>query len=191
MRSRPSGVTAETARLFVALVPPEPVTLALLAMQPPVQNGVRLTAAEDLHVTLHFLGQQNTGDIAQALRKVRARPASLHLTDRGSFSLGRGRCVLWVGVESAPALRALHSLIGEALVPTGVTLESRPWIPHITIARLGFDVPHAVERDFLRQPPAADVQGFECRSFALFTSETRADGARYRVLESFPLGLPA
>jgi 2'-5' RNA ligase len=58
--------------------------------------------------------------------------------------------------------------------------ESRPWLPHVTVARF---------RERLRlQPPLPELGPFAPSGAAAFLSHLRPSGARYEVIESFSLG---
>ena len=175
-------------RLFVALPVPASVASELKVLQPQSGPGVRLNRPEDLHVTLHFLGNRDTDPVAAALRQVRGTAFTASPGSCGSFALRGGRRVLWIGIEPVMPMLALQAAVGDALRPAGFTPESRDWVPHITLARLAPQVPQAVDRRFLQAQPGTSLRAFECHSFALYASESRPEGARYRVIETYPLG---
>jgi 2'-5' RNA ligase len=174
-------------RLFVALPLPEEVAAALARMEPTAGDAVRPISAVDMHLTLHFLGRAVTDVVRDALRSVTAAEFDVCLGRPGHFSMKGRKQVLWVGVEPTSPLLALHAALGEALGTAGFEPETRPYVPHITVARLGAKAPRRLVRDFEQQPIPAEPVTFKATRFALFASETAAEGARYRVLESFAL----
>lgn len=176
-----------TERLFVALPLPEAVAAALARMEPPAGDAVRRISAADMHLTLHFLGRAETDVVRDALRPVAAAEFDVCLGRPGHFSMNGRKKVLWVGVEPTQPLLALHAMLGEALGSAGFEPETRPYVPHITIARLGPKAPRRLVRGFEQQAKPAESVTFKATRFALFASETAAEGARYRVLESFSL----
>ena len=137
----PADSPGTTQRLFVALSVPASTVAALGALQPQRAPGVRLTDPADMHITLHFLGQQDVGVIVRALSSVHAPSCTLMPSAAGSFSLGGGRHAIWVGIELSPELLAVHAATGNALEASGFEPEPRPWVPHITLARLGPQAP--------------------------------------------------
>jgi len=178
-------LSQHSERLFVAVPVPEAVSGQLVALQPAVGTDVRLSAPPDMHVTLHFLGPMDPAAVAAALDRVRVPAFALAPGPLGSFALPGGRHVLWFGIALSAPLQALHSATAEALATLPFSAETRPWVPHITIARLGPRASAGLVTAFLQQP--APVTGFECRSFALYASDPDAGGPRYRQLASWPL----
>ncbi|HUF72217.1 MAG TPA: RNA 2',3'-cyclic phosphodiesterase [Gammaproteobacteria bacterium] len=174
-------------RLFVALPLPEPVTEALSGIRPSPRDGVRPIGAADMHLTLHFLGHRDVEPVRRALAAVRQPAFALRLGRPGHFSLPGRKTILWVGIEPSDALVGLHRATAEALATLGFTAETRPYRPHVTVARMASRLPETLVDTLeacLAGPESAE---FECSRFALYQSETRPDGARYCVLESFPL----
>lgn len=162
-------------RLFVALWPPPRVQQALQAWQArwrwPV--GAAVVAGERLHVTLHFLGAVPQAQVEPLLDALAAAAAHWHSFD---LRLDRVECWphgLWVlGPDSVPdGLRRLHGQIGDALRSTGLPVETRPFRPHVTLAR------HAAGA--AGPPPPADLR-WRVRGFALVQSERG-----YRTLRRF------
>lgn len=134
----------ELARLFVALWPDDAVRAALHAATaqwrwPPGTAPVR---ADRLHLTLHFLGDVPRERIG-ALRAALAVPvAPCELTLARAAVWRGGVAVLEPASVPAPLVE-LHAAIGAALRALGVPTETRPWRPHVTLARrAGTDAPH-------------------------------------------------
>lgn len=128
---------ASSVRLFIALWPPEAVRREIAAWQSqwqwPPKAGV--VAPERLHVTLHFLGevpQELSRELAYVLEPIRAQPFELHFDRSEMWPHG----VAVARAAHAPIqLRGLHARIGLALAQIGVSLEVRPYRPHVTLAR--------------------------------------------------------
>lgn len=89
------------------------------------------TRPENLHLTLAFIGEtRNISGAASAVAACSARPFDLAV---GSF--GQFRDLLWAGIDENPALKALAESIQAELRKRGFAIESRPFKPHITLAR--------------------------------------------------------
>jgi 2'-5' RNA ligase len=183
-----SDAADPTARLFVALPVPEHIAGALAELRPPPGRAVRPAATADLHVTLHFLGQGDAAAVASVLGTVQADAFSLTFGDLGRFSQRGGRTVLYLDVERSAPLLVLHAAAARALGRLGFAPETRPYSPHVTLARLGRGAPAALIEAFLEQPLPAQARQFRCERFALYASEAVAAGGRYRVIDSFALG---
>ena len=177
-------------RLFVAVPLPGEVKDQLFAIRPPVVPGLRLVCREDLHLTLHFLGERAGKEemIHDALATVKASPFTITLTGVGQFPDEGSPQVLWAGVERNPALSALHRAVGTALAEgIGFEPEERPYRPHVTLGRVRSPVPPDVIEDFMEQNRTFRVASVPVDQFALFSSALRKDGPEYRVEAEFHL----
>lgn len=102
------------------------------------------THADDLHVTLHFIGATPASRL-EALRAAAADAASvaapfkLALENAGTFGSPSAPRVLWCGLaepDAAPgALAELHAALGARLAASGFATEARPFRAHATLAR--------------------------------------------------------
>ncbi len=135
-------------RLFVALEPPEPIRRRLGAIADELRRGagrhageVRWVPAENVHLTLQFLGavpEERVPAVEAALREAAqaARPLSLAVRGAGGFPNARRPRVLWAGLEGDLApLSALVAGIGARLAKLGFPPEERPFSPHLTLGR--------------------------------------------------------
>lgn len=171
-------------RLFAALPLPDNVRARLAALSNGIE-GARWVAAEDLHITLRFIGdiQEDRGDDAYAaLGAVQFEPISVTLSGAGHFGTAAKAHSIWIGVERTPELAALHERIDRALVRAGFPPEGRKFLPHVTLARLGRARSHHV-RGWLEANGAFFALPFAAGSFVLYESRR----AHYLPLAEFPL----
>ncbi len=175
------------ARLFVALPLPVEQRAALASFVPAAAPGIRPQSPADLHLTLHFLGMADVDAVKTALANVVAQSFTATLTVPGQFfSRGHPRTP-FAGVAPEAPLRELHAQVGRQLESAGFALDTKPFVPHVTLARLDKGASAETIAAFLKQRLPPEAQHFECGAFALFASETLPEGARYRVLEHYPL----
>lgn len=134
-------------------------------------------APENLHLTLAFLGSQPRGQVGA----LEALAASLKPT---AFTLHLDRLARWKNglLHLAPSrvpseLVDLERSLREQLLGAGFSLESRPFKPHLTLARHCPRLPTA-------NTPTFDWPATE---FALYASENTARGTRYHALGQWPL----
>ena len=93
------------------------------------------TRRENLHLTLAFLGEvPGTGPVVQAMNRVQAEAFPLDLAGFGTFSRDGGE-LCWVGVKRNAQLDSLYRLLWAELAKAGFRPESRPFKPHLTLAR--------------------------------------------------------
>jgi 2'-5' RNA ligase len=183
------GVPA--ARLFVALELPVEAREELARWQAGVLSlvpGIRPVRVEDLHVTLCFLGsrpEQEIESIGAACGVVAGEPVFESQLGEAVWLPARRPRVLAVTLSdpSGEAAR-IQSTVSRALVSGGwYAPESRPFLPHVTVARASRDA--RVRAVSLPAPPEVAVR---CSRVTLFQSRLGAGGARYSGLASFELG---
>jgi len=172
----------ERLRLFLALRLPEDVLDEIERWQYAQLQSVRVVPREHLHLTLAFLGQRPSGElgaIVGALRDASTGAREIRLTPvryRETRSVG----MLVLDDEEGGAT-TLAGDLQQRLERLGVYRhESRPWLPHVTVARWR-------ERPRLR-PELPTVGTFVPSDAAAYLSRLHPGGARYEVLESVALG---
>lgn len=174
-------------RLFTAIALPEAARAALGALKAPI-TGARWTPAEELHLTLNFIGDVDDARAEAAhaaLQVVKGPTFDLALAGAGSFR-GRDGAILWVGCDGGSALPELHGALRRVLVGAGCRLEERAYSPHITLARVkGRASPDAVQ--WVRQHSGLVLPTFTVSEFVLLESRPRGPGPRYQPRATFPL----
>lgn len=187
-------------RLFVALeLPPEVRQAASLVTSQLKRSGadVKWVAAENLHLTLKFLGEAEPGlldDIRQSLDVVLRGRASqeLELRGCGAFPSPQRPQVVWLGLAGQVAdLAALAADIEAACQPLGFAPEGRPFQAHLTLGRLRRGRGPSPSARPLAQALAslAGYVGpeFQARQVALMESTLTPRGPIYRPLEVWEL----
>jgi len=169
-------------RLFFALWPDDDTRQALARLagtRLPRADG-RPVAAHNLHLTLAFLGSVDGGlrECVQRAAGSLSAPAFV-LEFRRSGYWPRPR-VLWTAPGRTPAaLTGLAGMLRRALVACGHEPETGPFRAHVTLARKVPGPLGEATHGPIRWPVS---------KFHLVESQTLARGARYRCLESWPLG---
>jgi 2'-5' RNA ligase len=127
---------ADTARLFIALWPEPGVREALRAWRDGCAwpKSASPTRTEQLHVTLHFLGNVPRERLPELVHGIGVRFDPFEL-DFGHPELWHGGIAVLAPDAVPEPLLALHSALGEALERLGLPLEARPYRPHVTLAR--------------------------------------------------------
>ncbi|GIX48686.1 MAG: RNA 2',3'-cyclic phosphodiesterase [Candidatus Tectimicrobiota bacterium] len=187
---------AETLRAFIAVTPPPALQQALEEVRAAFAwqaSGWRWVAPENVHLTLKFLGNVAKAQlpaVMQAMQRAAAGQAPFTLCARalGCFPSAAAPRVLWVGLEDPQQrLLALLRRLEAELVALGFAAETRPFRPHLTLAR--------IQRVTDRARWLAAVQAFRERKFGafpvealhLFQSHLHPQGARYTVVHTVAL----
>lgn len=169
-----------TQRLFFALWPDDATRDALDRTGKWLRRhwGGRRMRADTLHLTLAFLGDTPAAArdaFLPMIDAIRAEPFELMLDQAGRWPHNR---IGWLGC-SAPAapLADLAERLRRVLRESGVALDARPFVPHVTLLRNAPGGP---------VPACAPVR-WRVEDFVLATSRTDAGGARYEIAGRWPL----
>jgi len=176
-------------RLFLALpLPPSLIDQFILyqqklsAIEELVKRGLRLTAKENLHITVLFLGYlevEKIGLIFEAVKKVcrMITPFSLEFSDAQMNRL------VWAVFKKNEIYEKLKNLLEEELA--GIIRENfreknRKTIIHATLARF------KKEGGKITLPQTRMADGkFRCDKILLFESQLRSSGPVYSVIGEF------
>jgi RNA 2',3'-cyclic 3'-phosphodiesterase len=175
-------------RLFVGIPLAAAVIEELSAVSMRLQtseDGLRWSVPESWHITLQFLG--NTPEyecIVARLKQLRSPRLRVQLDGLGFFERAG---VFFAGVSLTPELAALQQRVTAATELCGFVPETRPYHPHITLARSkskGVTALRALKSRIHREPK---FSGFGAEDFVLYESVPGAKGSHYHVRERFPL----
>jgi RNA 2',3'-cyclic 3'-phosphodiesterase len=174
----------ERIRLFCALQLPVETRdgLAAWASAHIPESAGRLVPADNLHVTLAFLGSQPADEVPAIARELGAASESAAPIElrprRYRETRSVGMLVLHDAEGRATALaRDLHARLEQLGV---YEREKRPWLPHATVVR--FRRPPRLRP---RLPALGEVSPSEA---AVYHSLLRRGGAQYVALETVRLG---
>ena len=183
-------------RLFLAINPRADVRTRINDALEPLRGvapTLRWVAADRLHLTVKFLGEQPESivpTLSDALDTAMGRhvDAPLGLGGVGAFPNFRRARVVWLGVEPHPRLELLHHDVEKACAALGFEPEGRPFRPHLTVAR----VPDGTSEQALRALSraargAAFAETVNVDTVDLMASELTQAGPRYRLLHASPL----
>ena len=174
-----------TLRLFVCLYPPRDVAESLLsALAGQSLPEHRQVAAEQVHLTLHFIGEIDSRQLDEVRESVERSASGLEcfslaitslisLPERGETRLVAARCA------SHSTLEELHRRLVHRLARKKQGRED--FLPHMTLVRLR--VPTRMERVEL---PLDRVE-FPVRAIHLVQSHLQTGGAVHRTVAEFGL----
>jgi 2'-5' RNA ligase len=181
-------------RLFVALSTSPEVRESLAGLIEDLRRadaGPRWVNPASLHITLKFIGaipDERLTRIDQSLAATAKLPAfRLEFRGIGFFPNERRPSVVWVGISSGPELNALTAAIDSALGDGGIARETRPFTPHLTLARFK---ENRLSESLRNRAEAKKTQLFgELRvgAFHLMQSHLKSTGAEYTTLRSYSL----
>lgn len=169
----------DSARLFLALMPPPDVRAALIDVRNRWQwrRSASPVADDKLHLTLHFIGNVERARIDE-LRTALAHPVAPFELELGDSRLWHAGIAVLEPTGTPPELLALHAGLGELLVAAGLPLEQRSYKPHVTMARRAAGATPPLPGPAIRWP----VAGY---SLMESLGGRESVGGHYRELEHY------
>jgi len=165
-------------RLFFALWPP-PATAQVLedwTRKVREQTGGKPMRAENIHLTLAFLGEAEPGKAIVAAKRVHGMAHALPIEQARFW---KHNDIVWVGPQSVPAaLEDLVKQLHQVLAEQSFVLEKRPFAAHVTLLRKA-RVPKSL-------PPLPRVE-WPVNEFLLVRSHIVREGSTYEPVERFHL----
>lgn len=168
--------------------------VASLHLRPDPPPRVRIFSASDLHVTLGFLGSVQESEARTAWDRIGDFASFRRVT--GSFSgvepLGHPRRPSALAATVDTGREALSEMIAEARGPllsaAGAPEDSRPPLPHMTLARIQRRAGAAERREALRWARSIDLRGvtFTASSVALYTWADDRQDRLFQIVEQQP-----
>lgn len=157
-----------------------------------LSSGAQWARSEGTHLTLKFLGEITEEHAARVVHALEHLGASSKFTVEvkglGFFPDARRPRVFWAGVLPSPELGQLAARIEAAMQELGFARETRPFSPHLTLARFREPRPQPALRDAAEKQSELVLGRLDVSEFFLYESKLRPQGAEYRKVASFPLG---
>ncbi len=179
-------------RLFVALDLPETVRQRLAMLQAGLPNA-RWIRAENLHVTLRFIGEveeHRAQDLDSALSRIEAPAFDLTLVGVDFFGPDRKPQSLLAVVERSDPLQFLRDKVDRAVAAAGLGLDDRKFRPHVTLGRLRGG-PHSRTGRWLGENGLLRAGPVPVTEFVLYRSHLGHEGSVYEPLAAYSLKVDA
>lgn len=180
-------------RLFLALdVPYEMrrnLELLLKLLQPTA--AISWSPLSNLHITTKFIGMwpiDRFDELKDALPQV-PRPGPLKIAIRGLgwFPNPHHPHVLYAGIQAPDSLHQLARDYDRVCAELGVPAETKPFHPHLTLARIKGDLDLFPLKKTIADLPNADFGAFTAKDLHLYQSRPTASGSVYTKIATYPL----
>ena len=191
----------EQIRSFVAIELPEQARKGLARLRRELERDehgfVKWVDPHGIHLTLKFLGNIPSGrvtEITEAMKKATQgiSPFQLEISGLGAFPSLKQARVFWVGVSGELAkLSGLQQNIDSELAALGFAREERPFVPHLTLARVREGASPPERRSFgelVDSTTFEDKYPVEVEAVRLMRSQLTPAGAIYTCLSVVGLG---
>jgi 2'-5' RNA ligase len=187
-------------RTFIALPVPKAAVDRLSRLQEQLAQkgaGIKWVADENMHLTLHFLGEVDQYDLVKICRMVQKKAKNhaafpCDIRGLGGFPNSRRPKILWAAIQDGSTeIRALHADLEEGLLELGCyRREDRGYNPHLTLGRLSQEDREGDEDwgALLEQYASWEGGTFTNEEVLVMTSDLRRDGPVYNVVGRAALG---
>lgn len=153
------------------------------------EDGLRWSSPESWHITLQFLGETadaTYGCVVERLGDVRSAAVPVRLDGTGVLERPG---VFFAGVDVSAEMLGLEKRVTAATSICGFVAETRPFHPHVTLARAKGGNRMKPLRGLKQGVKAgARFPAFIATEFVLYQVFLGAAGSRYEVRERFQLG---
>jgi 2'-5' RNA ligase len=185
-------------RLFLAIPLPSELQKRLLTLQDELASSdwqLSLTPPENLHLTLHFLGETPENLLEDFHKDLSAmansrRPFDLAVGGLGAFPSWENPRVIWVGLRDASKkLEELFEASYAILKGYRMFDLKREFTPHLTLGRVKELRPYWDPRRIQGLMGQWEKLGnLPVEEVLLMHSHGGSEGSRYEVLQSYRLG---
>jgi 2'-5' RNA ligase len=183
-------------RAFIAIELPESIRTQLGELNSRLRS-TRVKASwvqpDRMHLTLRFLGDI-TDEQAETLSSLITQACSdvpgftLTCGGLGAFPNLRRPSVVWAGIGPLePDLVRVQAASESAARSCGLSAETKPFHPHVTLARIKDPRNAAALVDAIHATSAFDAGAFDVSHVSLFSSELTPRGAIYTRIREFPM----
>jgi 2'-5' RNA ligase len=178
-------------RLFIAVDIPESIRRKIAWLDIPAAGVARVTPPDDLHITLHFIGEVSNSlsdALKVQLRSVTASSFVVELSGVGAFANSDRPEILWAGIVQSAELLSLRTAVGEVLKSLEIKLDQREFNPHMTVARMKRRSP-VMAAEFAERNSSFHAR-FTATSFSLYGVAPNGQEPHYRAVEEYSLQKP-
>jgi 2'-5' RNA ligase len=148
-----------------------------------------ISVPRDVHMTLRFLGDVDTGKLKKLSSEMKALEEystfNVSMKGLGAFPHNKDPRIVWIGAEMGSPFYDILSDIDEMLDRTSVDYDRKPFKAHVTVGR----VKNASKNlaDLLNECRSIEVGSFVCPRIYLMSSRLTPDGAKHSVIDTFKL----
>ena len=181
-------------RLFIAIDIPENTKKSIYSFTSDLfgnDSGIKIVPASNVHVTLKFLGNINTGKIGKIESAVKISADSLksfryRITGRvNAFPNLRSARVIYLEIgDGRLQISKIYNILENNLSKIKIRKEGRKFTPHITIGRI------RGKKD-IEKPVSGQLEcpadWMDCLDITLFESKLKPYGAEYSIISKFNL----
>jgi 2'-5' RNA ligase len=146
--------------------------------------GLKWSPVSNLHITAKFIGEWPEPRLEELRNALATAPPTgaipITVSRFGFFPNPHHPRAFFAGVQAGPELHELARRIDETVAALGVAKEARPYLPHVTLARIKNENVQGL-REQIASMTDFDFGSFEAVQFHLYASR----GGVYEPLSSY------
>ena len=155
-------------------------------------GNIKWTGLENLHITLAFLGDTDEDKINAVISMLKGvcegfGEFELVIKGAGVFKNFSDPRVIWTGIEPSGKLNLLNSSIKNGLKVSGISIEDRPFNPHLTLGRIKNIKDNGELKSLMDKYQDIEIQKTDVNEVILYESILLPAGAVYKPLGKYPL----
>lgn len=176
-------------RTFISIaVPTNDEIMGLLDKLHDCEN-VSPTNAEQLHLTLKFIGDVDDSKLEKIERCVELalagiEPFEMELKSIGTFPAHGDPRIVWAGTKSDMPLEVISASLGENLRDASICFDNKPFKPHITLGRISGKTDLT---EICSEYRTKSLCRFECDHVDIMKSTLGSGGAVHSLIQSVRL----
>lgn len=163
---------------------------SIMASLVSIGGDLKPVERENIHLTLKFLGNVSPtklDEVKSALAQVSFSPFSLEIRGAGAFPNLKRMNVIWVGIEEGwSQVELIYEQTEKLLHQLGFSRETRPFSPHITVARVKSGRKRDEIAAFMGHLTHESFGTFSVESVRLKQSVLSPSGPKYSTLFEVP-----
>lgn len=154
-------------------------------------NAIRWSKIENLHITLHFIGQMQSEHVSRLVDNVKnalsgkSKPIILNVGEVSLFPTPYRPRVIVFTLKEQEELAAIAEKVGQGIIQSEYEIEKRPFRGHLTLGRI--KQPRGVKFNFLSEVALPEFEPIVVEDIVLFRSEPQPEGSRYTVIDRIQL----
>lgn len=174
-------------RIFIAINFPEDFKKSLASVISKIEKiepGIKFIAPENAHLTLAFLGQIETSEIARITAILRLMSKNQKKFEMGMEKIGffpsiNMPKVLWIGGSESLNLLSLKKSLDQQFRINGFKVDERAFMPHLTIGKVEKEIKNMEE---ILKMANVKIGEFTVSTIDIMESNLKKDGPEYKTI---------
>lgn len=176
-------------RTFVSIDVPVSDEMKEILSELDCRKNVRVADAEQIHLTLKFLGDTDEKDVQRLCQSLKTaldgqRAFDITVVGMGGFPNECRPRVIWLGVEDSSRLKEIAGIVDGCVKGLKLDCDNKRFSPHITVGRVNGSTDI---RDLVRDCKGKVLCTFRCDHVDVMESILYPKGAIHSVVDSIQL----